>query len=237
MKATISIFLTFLNLQFAVAQGLEFSASINSGIFRYGGATATTATTTDISFRPIYVRNPYGRQPDLSYGFSLQLQQAKKAGWIWGAQVGYERLSSRVALSSILSESIFAWNTSASHLTLSNTFVNLYPYLSRRFTRDLFAFEFMFGTDVGLCVQSLAKLDLTLTDSRGSNYIVRANRDRIGIDFRPRVGVTAFYKNYGLSASYSFGLTNYSSTIDDPAARIFSRFLRIGVVYRWPFAT
>lgn len=231
MKATTHIFLAFLNIQFAVAQGLEFSASVNSGVFRYAGA-ATRATTTDISFLPIYVRNPYGRQPDLTYGVSLQIQQAKKAGWMWGVQVGYERLSSRVAFSSVLSESIFGWNTSASYLTLSNSFVNLYPYLSRRFTWDLFAFEFMFGTDVGLCVQSRAKLDLT--DSRGNNYLIRANRDKVGFDFRPRIGVTAFYKNYGISAGYSLGLTNYSSTIDEPAGRIFSRLLRIGVVYRWP---
>jgi hypothetical protein len=227
--------LIFLNIQFAVAQGLELSASINSGIFRYAGASAATATITDISFFPIYIRNPYGRQPDLSYGVSLQVQQAKKAGWMWGVQVGYERLSSRVALSSIYSESIFGWNTSASNLTLSNTFLNLNPYLSKRIAKDHFTLDFMLGTDVGLCVKSLAKLDIT--DSRGNNYIIRADRDRIGIDLRPRVGATGFYKNYGVSVSYSFGLTNYSGTIQDTEARIFSRFFRVGVVYRWHLPT
>jgi hypothetical protein len=52
MKVTSYLILTFLNIQFAVAQGLELSASINSGIFRYAGASAAPATITDISFFP-----------------------------------------------------------------------------------------------------------------------------------------------------------------------------------------
>jgi hypothetical protein len=212
-------------------QRLELTTSINSGLFYYGGQSATRSTVTDISYPPFYIKNPYGRNPDLSYGISVQLQKGTTNNLIYGLQIGYEVLSSKVNLHEVLSEEpVYAWDTSKSFITLSNNFVNFNPYIGHRIAKEKITIDLIAGSDFGFCINSQA--NIYVTNSRGDNAVVNTDMEKITLDIRPRVGANLFYKDFGLTLGYSLGLSNYSKTTNESDDRIFSRYLRVGLLYK-----
>jgi hypothetical protein len=209
---------------------MEFSMQINSGAFFYGGQS-TRSTSTDISYPPYSVKNPYGRTPGFSFGVSSQFQKITDNKFIYGLGIGYESLSSKVNLKDVWSEEpVYPWVTSECFATLTNQFINLNPYVGHRIVKSKVTFDIIIGTDLGIGLKSQAKLNLL--NSRGDSPIVRFGIDKTILDFRPRIGITSFYKNLGLSISYSHGLSNYAKDNESVDGKIYSRYFRFGLLYR-----
>jgi hypothetical protein len=120
---------------------------------------------------------------------------------------------------------------SKSFIALSNKFINFNPYIGHRIIKDKIMVDLIAGSDFGFCINSQAKVDVT--NSRGDNEVIKMDMEKINLDIRPRVGVNCFYRNYGLTLGYSLGLSNYSKSANEPDSKIYSRYLRIGLLYKF----
>ncbi len=93
------------------------------------------------------------------------------------------------------------------------------------------------GIDVSFNVNSYDKGSATGTD--GTVYKVDNKMPKSPTDVRLELGIAAWYKRFGLTAGYAYGLTNFASNLDvnaggtsTPAPNAHSELIRFGISYR-----
>jgi hypothetical protein len=170
----------------------------------------------------------------LSYGVALQQQRVTKGRLLLGLQAGYERLRSRVNL-------VLLYYPGADYLPsiggrsgrthLINEFVNVHPFVGRRFgLGQMLTLDVTAGADLGLLLHSQEKG--RATDDQGHAVTSDLERPQPGLDLRPRLNLTTYYKRTGLSLGYSHGLTNYRRNWVGGVNEACAQVWRLGVVYR-----
>jgi len=215
----------------ANAQKLEIAAQLNSGVSKFGGASAESSSfilVSDVANSGSYTNNPYGRRFGFNYGAGIQLQLVTDQRLLLGTQVAVEQLQSRVNINGIYG---FRSNNQAEgHTTLQNSFLNLQPYAGRRLYLHGIEMDLTLGTDIGLCHNSTEHGKAT--DAYGNSVTTSTQRSKPKIDFRPRLGIAAYRNHMGLTLSYAHGLTNYTSGYDGANSEVYARVLRFGILYR-----
>ena len=147
--------------------------------------------------------------------------------FIYGLQLSYESLSSKQAIENAYGE--ITWSVEEGKTILTNTFINLFPSIGKKLQLfDGMDSDFLFGLDLGIGLSSQEKY--SLTTNQGHSITGTNERDIPNIHFRPRIEFINYYKSFGLSIGYSYGLTNYMSGLD--GADISARYLRFGLNYR-----
>ncbi|MCW9706438.1 outer membrane beta-barrel protein [Fodinibius salsisoli] len=222
----------------ASAQSTEFSAHLNSGLFSFGGSSATHNSfiiLSDVASQTSYTNNPYGTQNSVSYGLALQLQRITSGNLILGTQMGFERLRSEVEITRTIGErkpnALYPSFSGETHLI--HHFVNLYPYLGHRFkfpsSMDL---DITLGADIAFNTSSREKGE---AKAGGNDNIITTDKEQNspGTDIRLRGQATFYYQQWGFSAGYSYGLHNYTSDYVGIDAETYARFIRMGITYRF----
>lgn len=224
---TFFLFLVLIPLS-SMAQQLEVSASLNSGFYSYRGSGATSVSRINFAS---YTNNPYGSKGGLSYGLSLNIRKVNKSNFIFGADLGYEMLRSKVKLdySDVIGDiaSDFEGRT-----YLNTSFINLFPYLGGRFNVNKQAFDLVGGLDIANVLSAKEKGDARSIDN--SQFHIQTSRDRknMKMDLRPRIQLSTDFGKMGLYAGYAHGVRNYSSGLIGMTIETYSRMGRIGVTYR-----
>src|SRR5690606_25964834 len=96
MKYFIALFLFVSSIPLlSNAQQSEIRASLNTGFYSYRGDGAESVSRINGT---TYTNNPYGSKGGLSYGLSLNARKVTKSNFIFGADLGYEMLRSKVKL-------------------------------------------------------------------------------------------------------------------------------------------
>lgn len=247
MKNYPGLFLVFLFIcivKYAGAQSTEYSFQVVSGFFHFGGKSAVESTDMVNSF------NPYGNKSDLSFGSSFQMQLIEQNRVICGFQIGYQFFTSRV--NTVYTQSTGHNNFPSStfkefgEANLSYRYLNLFPYLGRRYTYKKFDFDFVGGIEFGI---TLSKGELTFSNSdrlpnRNPDHpIAFKNPSNVGtpdfnLDVRPAINLTVYYTRFGISIGYFYGVSNYISNNEpelsyvDDNSKVYSRMLRLGINYR-----
>ena len=215
-------------------QKTEYSVQVNSGLFRFGGESATK--TSDLilgSGQPgiNYTHNPYGKKVGLCYGLAAQVQKVNSKNFIYGLQAGYETLRSKVALKYAYSLVNYAMPIQVSGKTiLRHNFINANPFVGKRFVLNNISLDFNAGLDFGYCLKSHEKGKAT--DNNGQTYTSDRERDKPGLDTRGRLGLAAYYHQIGFTAGYSVGLKNYTPALEGLNRANYARLIRFGLAYR-----
>lgn len=210
------------------AQQLEVRASLNSGFYSYRGSGAESVSRiNDVA----YTNNPYGSKGGLSYGLSFNIRQVAKSNFIFGADLGYEMLRSKVKLEyfDVIGDiaSDFAGRT-----YLNTSFINLFPYLGGRFTVSQQHFDLVGGLDVGQVLSSKENGDAKSIDNSQFHIQTSVDRKRLKTDLRPRIQLSTDFERTGFYVGYSHGMRNYMAGLDGMTVEAYSRMLRVGLTYR-----
>ena len=234
----LSTFFTFK----VIGQHNEFSIHLTSGLFSFGGSNATSST------RLFYydngnssTDNPYGRKSGFSYGLGFQWQRLIKSNYLFGVEIGYESLSSKVKIDQLWGR--YNYEVSDGKTILTHQFLNLHPYFGKRIKllKELKT-DLTLGLDIGLCLNY--KEHATVNCTNGVKFemtkyeIHQFIYDKKPIyDLRARFEFINYYKRIGLTIGYSFGLTNYTpgsfwAVNKEWTYKVYSRMIRIGLTYK-----
>ena len=233
-KSLKDILLTFVictRFTTASCQQVDLGVSFNSGLFSFAGPSA--ASSSSINFneddKSAYTNNPYGSKNGFCYGVSGNLKAIAKTGFIFGLDLGYEALKSKIAIETI--------STSGTQLPATGEtfihydFINLFPFIGYRLAahKKIF-FDITAGLDNAICLTATEKGKATASDN--SQYTTELDRKTITTDIRPRIQFSANYKRAGIYVGYSLGLRNY--LVDDVGGtnECYSRMIRFGISYR-----
>jgi len=237
MKKTLLLIIALLFIVNVFGQKTEYGVSYNSGLFSYGGRipVKTTSIYSFVSSHGGGAGNPYGSLNGLSYGFSGFIQKVSKTNHIIGVDLGYEDLKSKVLINQTWDVSstveIAGYNTyqnATGKVFLSTHFINLFPYIGRRYNLKHASIDVKGGFDLGYVLDARVKGDATTDD--GAIYSVNGPPKTISVDFRPRLQVSANYHKLGVYAGYSFGLSNYpGSYYSNTGKGCYSRLIRFGL--------
>lgn len=220
----------------AYGQKMEYSGQLNSGLSRFGGessARTTTMVINDTWGSPPRVINPYGSRYNVAYGASLQAQFVTGGGFLLGTQAGYEQLRTR----SKIDKAFGYWSHSSSMthpadgeavIIVDN--INLQPYIGWRIKQSPIDLDLTLGSDIGFSKQMKERSEATLED--GTEFKIREDRSESITDFRPRLGITGYHGHFGVSVSYAHGIKNYRANLDGANMKLYTRVLRIGLLYR-----
>ncbi len=208
-------------------QRTEFSIQAGSGLFSYRGPNAVNET--GIYFTDgFYVSNPYGRASGLSYSLAGQIQHIAQSNWIYGMQTGYEQLTSCVAIASVTGYFGIPMPITR-RVDLQNTYLNVNPFVGKRFGNDQLCLDATVGLDAGIGLVSRLK---TSGEQTGPLPYAEPRWPIPDVDIRPRVNLTGYYQAYGLSIGYSYGLSNYTPAPYTTKASTYAQYWRAGVIYR-----
>jgi hypothetical protein len=229
MKYFFTLFLFVLSIPLSLkAQHLEIRASLNSGFYSYRGNGAESVSRINAT---TYTNNPYGSKGGLSYGLSFNIRKVTKGDFIFGADLGYEMLRSKVKL-----EYLDVIGDIASDFKgetyLNTSFINLFPYLGGRLNIDEQAFDLIGGLDIGYVLSSRERGDAKSIDNAQFHIETSRDRSHIRTDFRPRIQLSTDFDRIGLYVGYSNGLKNYRANLIGSNAEAYSRMLRVGLSYR-----
>lgn len=210
------------------AQQTEFRASLNSGFFSYRGNGAESVSRIN---NTAYANNPYGSKGGLCYGLSLNLRRVAKSNFLFGADLSYEMLRSRIDLkySDIIGDiaSQFEGKT-----YLNTSFINLFPYIGRRVKVVGQPFDLIGGLDVAYILSAREKGSAMSIDNSQLHIETSIDRKHIKTDIRPRVQLSTDLNKIGFYVGYSYGLRNYQVRLIGGSTEAYSRMWRLGVTYR-----
>jgi hypothetical protein len=216
------------------AQQKEYSLHLNTGWLRFGGESAAKTSAlilgsgrSDIN----YTDNPYGKKAGLGYDGTVQVQKVSAKNLLFGLQAGYEILRSKVPLTHAYTLVSSATAPAVSGETvLRHRFINTYPFMGKRWVLSKTTVDLTAGLNLGFNVKSHEKG--AATDAGGQIYRSNKDLDKLGLDTRARVGITACYQKFGLTAGYAHGLKNYTPETEGANRQTFARLMRLGLVYR-----
>ena len=218
--------------QCCLGQHREVSFQVNSGLFSFGGASASSTSfinISDVATISDYTNNPYGTNSAFSYGLGVKVQFITPKNLVYGLGLSYESLSSKLRINEAYGEG--TWNIDEGKTIFSSDFINLFPAVGRRVKIfDRFDTDFLVGADFGIGLAS--KEHYSLTTNQGNEISGTNKRELPTLDFRPRIEIISYYKRFGLSIGYSYGLTNYEGDLDGGNREAKSRYLRFGLNYR-----
>jgi len=218
------------------AQKLEYAVHLNSGLFNYGGESATRHSDLiyyNGSQAPNFTLNPYGKKSGFSYGVALHLQSQIRKSSILGLQIGYESTKSQVKITqAYVPYSSYSAPNASGKTTLTNQYITVHPAVGKRIFLNKLTLNLTLGPEAGLCLKSTEKGEVTT--SQGKHYTTHLELNQPAIDWRARANAQLSYQRMGLLIGYSYGFTNYFQMLagTTPASKIYSRFLRLGVSYQ-----
>ena len=118
-------------------------------------------------------------------------------------------------------------------VNLQNDLLQANPYFGYRLFKQNVRLDITAGVNVG----SILKSTYTVNFDDKPNFFDRdiADNEHINteIDLGPTLGLAAEYQKVGVFVSYSHGVVNYMKNLNYyPDARVYSRYVRLGVSYR-----
>ncbi len=234
MKKTTLLLLPLIFAATAYGQSTEYSFHINTGLFSFGGDAATkhsAMVVSDVLTQDNYTLNPYGKEQLFSYGLLVQGNYLTPGQVIFGVQAGYEILRSRVTIDELTGEFPGPPPPESGQTTLTHGFVTLYPAVGYRFMFNEIAVDLSAGPEIGVRINGQERGEVILQN--GGVIDTDTERSSPNTDLRIRPSLMVMYKNWGVTAGYSYGLTDYSDDLLQPDGKVFSRYLRFGVAYKF----
>ena len=129
----LTLIILLVSAQFCLGQQRQFSFQLNSGLFSFGGSSASETSFFNVGDGNTisgYTNNPYGKNSSFSYGLGVQAQKITPKNFIYGLQLSYESLSSKLTIDNAYGE--ITWTVEDGETVLTNNFINLFPSVGQR---------------------------------------------------------------------------------------------------------
>jgi hypothetical protein len=232
MKKLLLSITALLTLTIAHGQITEYRISLNSGLFSFTGLSASATSSIIPGDQPDLSRtnNPYGSKSGLCYGLSGNIQRVTKRSFIFGSDLGFEVLRSKVIINQIDGYTVESVYPATGKTFLNNNFLNINPFLGYRIIEKPIILDITGGIDYAYCLK--ANEAGHATDSNGKKYETSRDRKTIKSEVRPRIQISMDYKKFGLYLGFSYGLTNYMSGYLGGTWESYARLLRFGLTYQ-----
>jgi len=229
MKKAILTLLAILCLTDAFSQKTEFAIGLNSGLFSYAGISADKSTFMNHSTIKTYTNSIYGAKNGLSYGLSANLKRlAANNHLIFGIDLGYELLRSKVSIIGISSSGSMLNAEGSTHLNTS--FINVHPNLGYRLNTKDVSLDLTGGFDFGFITKAEEKGKAT--DQNGKTYTTEMDRKNVKTDLRPRIQLGLSRNFIGAYVGYACGLKSYTQGMVGGPVGANSRLIRFGLTYQ-----
>ena len=231
-KTALTLIINFILIG-VFGQWTEFRLGFNSGLFAFTGKS-TEAVSFINSSRTLngpYTNNPYGSQNGICYGISGNLKRVSKKNFIFGLDLGYEKVRSRVSINEVNQynmPTVLLYKASGKTF-LNVSFINTHLFAGYRVVLHSLHFDITGGVDIGHCLQAKEKGSADAIN--GLAYKTAVDRKTIKTDIRPRIQLSADYKKFGAYVGYARGLTSYKSGYMGEANDCFSKIFRFGLTY------
>lgn len=230
MKRWIACIVVCLSLQRATAQKTEFSIGVAGTVSFFRGPGAASTSSILVSDVPPYIRdvtiNPFGNHPGFSGCAEATVQQISKKNFVAGLAIGYESLISRVKITALSTR----LRTPADGTTeLTNTFINLFPFVGKRLSSNKTNIDLSLGMDIGIPLSKHENGDALTND--GTIVMTDFNYQKPSIDLRPRLQLKLSRNHVGIQGNFSLGLTNYYSSGFSSDYKAYSNVFRLGIFY------
>ena len=210
------------------------SFRLNSGLSKFSGESAQSSTFMfyNIVQEDGHINSPYGNQFGILYGASITGARITESQFKYGAELGYEMLSSKAEI-----ESVYVHGTSQNAnidaeggVFLNSNFITLFPHAGYRFLFPHGHWDIDAGLEVGYCLD-ITEEGTAITELR--EFETSLARKTIDWDLRPRIQASITYQNFGTYAGFSKGLVNYQSAVGGNANSAYSNIIRFGLLYEW----
>lgn len=227
------LFLLFIQ-SIAFTQKTEYRLAFNSGLFSFTGKSTESVSFINYAahMNTSYTNNPYGSNNGPCYGVSGILERLTRSRFVFGVDLGYERLSSKIGINSV---SVYSGNATQAYDASGETFIhydfiNLQPFTGYRFVTKSINLDLTAGMDFGFCVAANEKGNAKA--SNGTTYETSVDRKTIDTDIRPRLQLAAYYKRLGIYVGYAWGLNNYKKGYVGGTNDCYSRITRLGASWK-----
>ncbi|RZJ52233.1 MAG: hypothetical protein EOO44_12460 [Flavobacterium sp.] len=234
MKNILTSLFFILILSNTYGQKNELRVSLDSGLFSFsGGSAEKTSSINAFSSDTGYTNNPYGAKNGLCYGISLNYKRVTKGNFVFGAGLGYENVSSKVAINAVNEQLISSGINrvdATGKTTLDMNTINVNPFFGYRFNAEKLPIDLVAGFDFASILNSKECGDAT--DTNGMKYTTSVDRKTISTETRPRIQISTDYKKFGIYLGYSFGLNNYKEGYVGGVNEAYSKIFRFGLTYR-----
>ena len=215
------------------SQKTEYSLRLNSGLFSFSGQSseASTFINYNLDRNDGYTNNPYGSKSGLSYGISGNISRVTKNNIIFGIDLGYELLRSKIDIEGVREHNRTTNETVAveGHTNLNYNFLNTFPNIGYRFVISKINIDFSGGIDFAYCLNTTEKGSATSTTRE---YNTTRDRKTIETELRPRIQIGIYRGNVGAYFGYSKGLRNYKSGYVGGVNEAYGNLIRFGLKYK-----
>jgi len=238
MKRTLPYLIFFFCCSNTWAQKTEFALSVNSGLFHYTGSnSASHSFFNSDGINQGYTNQSFGQLNGLCNGLGINIKRISKKGWMFGTEMAYEKLVSRVIIDEVsLYSNIFYSiivqdiKVTKGKTNLISTFANIYPFFGKRFALGNVKTDVSAGFDLAIPVGIWEKGIATGPD--GTTYTTNRTNGTQTFEIKPRMQLGFRYHKEGIYMGYSYGLSNLSKgLIGDAAFSSYTRYLRFGISY------
>lgn len=217
----------------ANAQAFEISVQANSGLSHYTGPRAVHSTFFNAANSTSHggYANGDGNILSACYGTGLQFQYTFKFNFLIGTQLGYELLGNKVDINGVYNGG--AGETPATGYTIVHDgYLNINPYLGYRFKLNKVRLDVLPGIDIALGTNTFTTTNVNAADGSYYNRLLPNYGGAPSLEIKGRLGLAAYYKRFGVTASWSYGQDIRDYYADGPVAAEYREAYRLGISYR-----
>jgi hypothetical protein len=234
MKKLLLTALSFFFVTQLLAQKIETSFALHTGLMHFAGPSATSSTAINKGFTNTstlnYTNNPYGSKNGFGFGIDIQAQLVTKNQFIAGLQIGTEILKSKVDITGINNGATPVPSKAEGSTNINNHYINLNPYIGYRLPLPKVKLDILTGLELGYITSSNEKGSAKADN--GATYKTNRDTKTVSVDNRLKFGLAAHYDRVGLTATYAHGLTNYlGSMIGSVNPSAHTEVIRIGISF------
>jgi hypothetical protein len=214
----------------ANCQRTTYTVGVNSGYFRYKGDQSVASSSIHaLPTLGTQLEGPAGRRSGFSYEVSGNIQRITKSKIIFGAELAWQSLQSKVTINGMIPSMYSSYIKPTSGMAkLTSQYICLTPFVGYRLLNKKVRMDITTGLELGACISRKEDIDATDPDTnenfKGTNDITKRH------DLRARLQLNTSMGRFGITTGYSAGLTNYYNNDAFFTAR--SSFIRLGVNYR-----
>ena len=142
MRKEMLTLLSFIIWSNVSGQKTEYRAVLSSGLFSFRGASSSAVSFINYAdnSNSAYTNNPYGSQNGICYGVAGNLKRVSKKNLVFGIELGYENLRSKISI-----DRINGYNGTSTYQYEANgktivdfSFINFQPFAGYRILSKTF---------------------------------------------------------------------------------------------------
>ncbi|HEX8425132.1 hypothetical protein [Hymenobacter sp.] len=227
------------------AQHTEYSGRAGLGLFWFGGHGAEAVSSVSYYADNLgtgpngSISNPYGRKVGTGFTLGGRMQHVSQGNGLTTLDIGYDRMRSRAAVKQVdyspspYSSAYIGTYTADGTTNLVTQNLTVFLGAGHRFQVGAVNLDLLAGPEAAYVFGMKNKGSGSFDYNNGTPWKVNQEsyKENRG-DFRLHAEITAWYQRVGITAGYAHGLVSYRGGQYGNNESVYSRTLRLGMIYR-----